>query len=84
MLSYMAITGDSAEKNTPAKQETEGQCLGQEDPLKKEIAMGYSILAWEIPMDRGAWQATVRGVVKESDVTLATKQMWGFSSLTKY
>ena len=42
MLSYMAITGDSAEKNTPAKQETEGQCLGQEDPLKKEIAMGYS------------------------------------------
>ena len=35
-------------------------------------------------MDRGAWQATVRGVVKESDVTLATKQMWGFSSLTRY
>ena len=48
------------------------------------MAIPSSILAWEIPMDRGAWQATVRGVVKESDVTLATKQMWGFSSLTRY
>ena len=24
-----------------------------------------SILAWEMPMDRGAWQATVLGVTKE-------------------
>ena len=34
----MAITGDSVEKNTPAKQEKGGQSLGQEDPLKKEMA----------------------------------------------
>ena len=26
------------------------------------------------PMDRGAWQATVLGVTKESDTTLSTKQ----------
>ena len=29
--------------------------LGQEDPLEEEMATHFSILAWEIPMDRGAW-----------------------------
>ena len=29
-----------------------------------------SILAWRIPMDRGAWQATVHGVAKEEDMPL--------------
>ena len=32
----------------------------------------YSCL--ENPMDRGAWQATVHGVAKASDMTLVTKQ----------
>ena len=36
--------------------------LGQEDPLEKEIATYSSILAWSIPMDRGAWWATGHGV----------------------
>ena len=27
------------------------------------------VLLWENPMDRGAWQTTVHGVAKESDVT---------------
>ena len=36
-------------KNLPAKQETWVQSLGQEDPLKKEMATWSSILAWEIP-----------------------------------
>ena len=35
-------------KNLPAMQETQVQSLGQEDPLKKEMATHYSILAWEI------------------------------------
>ena len=30
-------------------QETWGQSLGQEDPLKKEMATHSSILAWKIP-----------------------------------
>ena len=34
------------------------QSLGQEEPLEKEMATHSSILAWRIPMDRGAWQAT--------------------------
>ena len=33
----------------PPKQETRVQSLGQEDPLKKEMATHSRILAWEIP-----------------------------------
>ena len=46
-------------KNLPAIQETQVQPLGQEDPLEKGMAMHSSILAWRIPMDKGAWWATV-------------------------
>ena len=35
--------------NLPAKQETQVQSLGQEDPLEKEMATYSSVLAWEIP-----------------------------------
>ena len=44
-------------KNLPAMGETWVQSLGWEDPLEEG-----SILAWRIPMDRGAWRATVYGV----------------------
>ena len=44
------------------------QFLGWEDPLEEGMATYSSILAWRIPMDRGAWQATVHGVT-ESDMT---------------
>ena len=37
------------EKNPPAKQETWVQSLGQEDPLEKEMATHFSIIAWKIP-----------------------------------
>ena len=40
------------------------QFLGQEDPLEKGMATHSSILAWRIPVERGARQATVHGVVK--------------------
>ena len=40
------------------------QSLGQEDPLEKGMAIHSSILAWRIPMDRGAWQTIVHGVTK--------------------
>ena len=45
-------------------QETRVRFLGQKDSLEKEMAAHSSILAWRIPMDRGAWQATVHGVAK--------------------
>ena len=33
--------------------------LGQEDPLEEGMATHFSILAWRIPMDRGAWPASL-------------------------
>ena len=51
-------------KNPPAMQETWVGSLGWEDPLEKGMATHFSVLAWRIPMDRGAWQATVRRVTK--------------------
>ena len=36
-------------KNLPAMQETLVRFLGQEEPLKKEMAAHSSILAWRIP-----------------------------------
>ena len=40
------------------------QYLGWEDPLEEGMAMHSNILAWRIPMDGGAWQATAHGVPK--------------------
>ena len=51
-------------KNLPAMWETWVQSLGWEDPLEEGMATHSSILAWKIPMDRGAWRATVQGVTK--------------------
>ena len=51
-------------KYPPAVQEPGVQSLGWEDPLEEGMATRSSILAWRIPMDRGAWQATVHGVAK--------------------
>ena len=52
--------------------ETWVQFLGQEDPLEKEMATHSNILAWRIPVDRGAWQSTVQGVARVK-LDLATK-----------
>ena len=51
-------------KNLPAMWATRIQSLGQEDPLEEGMATHASILAWRIPVDRGAGRATVHGVVK--------------------
>ena len=51
-------------KNPPAMRETWVRSLGWEDPLEEGMATHSSILAWRIPMDRGAWQAAVHGVAQ--------------------
>ena len=52
-------------KNLPAMeeaQEIQARSLSQEDPLQEGMATHSSILAWRVPMDRGAWRATVHRV----------------------
>ena len=46
-------------KSPLAMQETWVRSLGQEDPLEKDMATHFSILAWRIP-----WTATVHGVTE--------------------
>ena len=38
--------------------------LGQEDPLEDGMATHSYILSLRIPMDRGAWRATVHRIAK--------------------
>ena len=59
-----ASLGAHLVKNLPAMQETWVRSLGWEDPLEKGMEIHSSILAWRIPMDRGAWWATIHGVTK--------------------
>ena len=44
----LGFLGGSAVKNLPAMQEMYVQSLGWEDPLGKEMATHFNILAWEI------------------------------------
>ena len=59
---------DMMVKNLSTMQETWVWSLGWEDLQKNGMATHSSILAWRIPLNRGAWRATVHGV-QESDTT---------------
>ena len=56
-------------KNLPAVWETCIWSLGWEDLLEEGMATHSSILAWRIPMDRGAWQAALPWGRKEWHTT---------------
>ena len=47
-------------KNPPAMWETWAQSLSQKDLLEEGMAIHSSILAWRIPMDRGAWHKILK------------------------
>ena len=49
LMTCLGFPGGSVVKNLPAIQEMQIQSLGQEDPLKKEMAIHSNVLAWEIP-----------------------------------
>ena len=60
-------------KNPPAMQETWVQSLDWEDLLEESLATYSSVLAWRIPTDKGAWQATVhRGAELDTTERLST------------
>ena len=61
-------------KNPPATWENWVRSLGREDSLEEEVATHSSILAWRIPMDGGAWRATLYGAAK-SQTRLSTAQL---------
>ena len=51
-------------KNLPGVWKSWVQSLSKEDLLEEGMATHSNILAWGIPMDRGARQAIVHGVAK--------------------
>ena len=51
-------------KHLPAMWETQVRCLGQEDPLEKEMATHSSILAWRIPWTEEPGRLPAHGVAK--------------------
>ena len=61
---FMDFPGGSDGKESACNVETWVWSLGWEDPLEEGMATHSSILAWRIPMDWKAWQATVHGVTK--------------------
>ena len=62
-------------KKPPEMQESRVRSLGWEDPLEERMATHSSIHPWRIPVDRGAWWATVHGLqrIKHDWVTTYSK-----------
>ena len=56
-------------KNLPEMQETWMQWLGKEDPLDKEMATHFSILAWRTPHG----QRSLAAIVTKSQTPLSDK-----------
>ena len=61
-VAYPFSRETSQPRNQTATWETWVRSLGWEDPLEEGMATHSNILAWRIPMDRGAWRGTVHGV----------------------
>ena len=61
---FLGFPGGSVGKNPPAVRKTWVRSLGWKDPLEDGMTTHSSILAWRIPMDRGAWWATVHGLTE--------------------
>ena len=61
---FMGFLVAQTVKNLPAMQETWLRSLGWEGALEEGMAAYSSILAWRIPVDREAWQATVHEITK--------------------
>ena len=64
LLDHKGFPGGSDGKESTGNARDLGLIPGWEDPLEEGMATHSRILGWRIPMDRGAWWATVHGVTK--------------------
>ena len=64
MLLTRDFPGDSDITNLLVMQETQVQCLGQEDPLEEKMATHSSILAWRIPCTEKCHELQFKGFIK--------------------
>ena len=65
MLKYIeGFPGGLEGKESACNAEDLGSIVSWEDPMEEGMATHSRILAWRIPMDRGAWRATVHEVAK--------------------
>ena len=65
----MGFPGGSAVKNLPANAGDAGLILGSGRSPGEGNGNPCQYSCWENLMDAGAWQATVHGVTKKSDMT---------------
>ena len=73
-------------KNLPAMQETQVRSLGWEDPLEKEMATHFNILAWRIlwTEESGGLQSLGSQRVGHNWVTCMTMPTFGLFTLSSY
>ena len=73
---FMGFPGGSDSKESACNEGDLDSIPGFGRSLEEGMVTHSSILAWRICMDRGAWQTTVHGGYKESNVTeqLSTAQ----------
>ena len=65
-------------KNLPAMWETWGSVPELGRSPEGSMATHSNILTWRIPMDRGAWWATVHGVTKsQTQLSVKAQHMYG-------
>ena len=64
ITAQMGFPGGSDSKESACSLVDLSSILGLEDPLEEGMATHSSILAWRIPMDRGAWWVTFQRVAK--------------------
>ena len=60
----MGFPGSSAGKESACNTGDPGLISWWEDPLEEGMATHSSILAWRMPVGRGAWWAAVHGVAE--------------------
>ena len=70
MDDMLCVRGGSDSKESACNVGELGLIPGLERSPGDGMATHSSILAWRIPIDRGAWRAIVHGITKNQDMTV--------------